>query len=112
MRHSVFATSETIATAWRKSGAVALLIAAAGLLSACETDGSAPGPFAALTQPAKPPEAQGPQQPPMTRSRAAMECWMKTEKGRADENLDKRADVVTKCIDEKLKVAKPAAPKT
>ena len=47
----------------------------------------------------------------MTRSRAAMECWMQTEKGRADANLDKRADFVTKCIDDKLKTAQ-AAPKT
>jgi hypothetical protein len=36
---------------------------------------------------------------------------MKTEKGHADANLDKRADVVTKCIDDKLKAAQ-AAPKT
>ena len=108
---STFASSRM-----RKAFAAALLIAAAGLLSGCETDGSTPGPFAALSQPAKPAEPEGPQQPPkpelpMTRSRAAMECWMKTEKGGADTNLDKRADVVTKCIDDKMKAAQ-AAPKT
>ncbi len=50
-------------------------------------------------------------EPPMTRSRAATECWMKTEKGSADIDLDKRADIVTKCIDDKMKAA-AAAPKT
>jgi hypothetical protein len=46
----------------------------------------------------------------MTHSRAAMECWMKTEKGQPGGDLDKRADVVNKCIDEKLKTAQ--APKS
>ena len=41
----------------------------------------------------------------MTRSRAASECWMSTEKGSSSANLDKRADLVTKCIDDKLKAA-------
>ena len=35
-----------------------------------------------------------------------MECWMSTEKGHADIDLDKRADIVTQCIDEKMKAAK------
>ena len=39
----------------------------------------------------------------MTHARAASICWMATEKGRADANLDKRADVVEKCIAEKMK---------
>jgi len=56
---------------------------------------------------AKPPESDEPEEP-MTRARAARECWMKTEKGSAGANLDKRADAVNKCIDEKL----AAAPKT
>ena len=76
---------------------VLLVVLAATALAACETTG--PGPAA---QAAKPPE------PPMTRSRAATECWMSTEKGRADQNLDKRADFVTKCIDDKMKAAKAA----
>lgn len=76
----------------------------AGLaLAGCETTGPGPGPQAA----AAPPE------PPMTHSRAAQECWMKTEKGGASMNLDKRADAVTQCIDEKMKAAAPApAPKS
>ncbi len=38
-------------------------------------------------------------------ARAAMECWMGTEKGSAKTNLDKRADIVTKCIQDKMKTA-------
>jgi hypothetical protein len=36
---------------------------------------------------------------------------MSTEKGSAKANLDKRADIVDKCIDDKLKMA-AAAPKS
>lgn len=85
------------------------LLIVAGLLAGCETD--APGPLAALTSPAKPAEPAKPPEPPMTRRRAATECWMMTEKGSAGANLDKRADTVTKCIDDKMKNA-AAAPKT
>jgi len=49
---------------------------------------------------------------PMTRARAARECWMRTEKANPHQDLDKRADVVNKCIDDKLKAAGSAAPKT
>jgi len=45
---------------------------------------------------------------PMTRTRAARECWMSS----ARENLDKRADLVNKCIDEKMKATGTAPPKT
>lgn len=61
-------------------------------LAGCETTGSGPAPAAAAAP-----------QPPMTHSRAAAECWMATEHGHADIDLDKRADIVTKCIDEKMK---------
>jgi outer membrane PBP1 activator LpoA protein len=78
-----------------------LFVVLAGLaLAACETTGSGP-----TAQAAKPPE------PPMTHTRAAEICWMATEKGHADMNLDKRADVVDKCIQEKMKAAQ-AAPKS
>ena len=81
-----------------------LALLAAALLAGCETTGPGAKPDAA-----KPPD------PPMTRSRAASECWMKTEKGSASVDLDKRADLVNKCIDEKMKAdekakAAPAAP--
>jgi hypothetical protein len=79
------------------------------LLSGCQTDGSS-SLSDLVTSNDKKAEPATPAEPPMTRSRAAMECWMKTEKGQADGNLDKRADVVNKCIDEKLKTAQ--APKS
>ena len=84
----------------RKFIAVVALVLAAATLAGCESIQYAPSP-----QAARPPEA------PMTRSRAAAECWMSTEKGHADMDLDKRADVVTKCIAQKMKAPKPA-PKT
>ena len=88
---------------------LALIVAAASLLAGCETDGNSPGPLASLTA-SKPAEPEKPAEPPMTRQRAASECWMGTEKGSAKANLDKRADIVDKCIDDKMKTA--AAPKT
>jgi len=104
----------------------AILAACALMLAACETDGTGPtaadAPKAAVAS-AKPdadaPQIQASRPPepvqvaePMTRSRAARECWMRTEKGSAHENLDKRADLVNKCIDEKMKAAGPPPPKS
>ncbi|MBI5911450.1 MAG: hypothetical protein HY848_16055 [Betaproteobacteria bacterium] len=86
---------------------LALPIVAAGLLAGCETLGSGAGPATQAAKPSEPPKPE----PPMTRSRAASECWMKTEKGSAGVSIDKRADIVTKCIDDKMKAA-AAAPKT
>jgi hypothetical protein len=37
---------------------------------------------------------------------------MRTEKGSAHENLDKRAEIVDKCIDEKLKAAGVPSPRS
>ena len=72
-------------------------LAALGLcalaLAGCETTGTGPGPMAAAPQ------------PPMDHARAAEECWMGTEKSDAQMNLDKRADVVDRCIKEKMKGA-------
>ena len=92
---------------------VLLLLGVALVLSGCETDGSTPGPLASLSAATakkdEPPKAQeienakAPAEEPMTHARAASICWMTTEKGRADANLDKRADVVEKCIAEKMK---------
>ncbi len=70
-----------------------LLVALAALaLAACETTGTGVKPEAA-----KAPE------PPMTHTRAAEQCWMSTEKGAASMSLDKRADLVDKCIEQKMK---------
>jgi len=98
MRVSTLAPRDTVRR-------LALLMLAGGLLAGCETTG--PGSVAEASKPGEPPKVE----PPMTRSRAATECWMKTEKGSAGANIDKRADIVTKCIDDKMKAA-AAAPKT
>ena len=74
------------------------LVLAAGLLAACETTGTG-----VATEPPKPPE------PPMTHTRAAEQCWMSTEKGAASLSLDKRADLVDKCIADKMKTASGTA---
>lgn len=107
-----------------------LLAACALALTGCETDGTGPSaadaPKAEVA--AKPPESPKPEAPklqaakpaeqaaepeePMTHSRAARECWMRTEKGSARADLDKRADIVNKCIDDKMRAAGVPAPKT
>lgn len=71
-----------------------LLVLAAAGLSACETTG-----LGTTTEAAKPAE------PPMTRRLAAEQCWMAAEKAHAALPLDKRADIVNKCIEQKLKTA-------
>jgi hypothetical protein len=83
-------------------GGVLLLLAALAL-AGCETTGTGAAPAAQA--------AAAPPQEPMTHSRAAAECWMSTEKGAGSQDLDKRADYVTKCIDEKMKSA-DAAPRS
>ena len=75
-----------------------LLIGAAATLAGCETTATGSQAAAAKVE------------PPMTRTRAAEQCWMATEKGNPNENLDKRADLVNKCIDEKMKAAPAAGP--
>jgi hypothetical protein len=77
---------------------IPLILSTALALAGCETTGTG-----TAAQATKPPE------PPMTHTRAATECWMGTEKDHID--LDKRADIVTKCIDQKMKAASDA-PKT
>ena len=118
MNSLIFSTHKFIAAA-----RFALFAACALTLAACETDGTGPSaadapkadshrqPDATRPQAAKPPEAVRDAEP-MTRSRAARECWMRTEKGNAHEDLDKRADLVNKCIDDKMKAAGAPAPKT
>lgn len=94
---------------------LALLLMSGAMLAGCQTDGAPPNPLSELVaatgkkdEAAKP--ATKPAEPSMTRSQAAMDCWMQTEKGSAAANLDKRADIVNKCIDDKLKKAE--APKS
>jgi len=71
--------------------AAALLLAAAGALGGCETTG-----LGIAQASAAPPAA------PMSHTQAAEYCWMATEHGHADLPLDKRTDIVTQCIKDKL----------
>ena len=109
----------------RTAASLAVLTAALAL-AACETDGtgqaSADTPKAQAASARPEPAAAKPETPPtqtarpaedgepMTRARAARECWMRTEKVNPHQDLDKRADVVNKCIEDKLKGVAP--PKT
>lgn len=82
----------------------ALLLLAAAALGGCETTGVS-GPQAAAAP------------LPPTHQQAALDCWMGTEHLARTLSLDKRADLVDKCIEEKMKgqpapmlaAAKPAA---
>ena len=100
---------------------VVLFTACALALASCETDatspaaGDAPRAVTSARPDAEPPRTQAApvaNSQPMTHSRAARECWMRTEKGSAHENLDKRAELVNKCIDEKLKAAGVPSPRS
>ncbi len=82
----------------------AALIAGALLLAGCETTGSGPAPAATAQTDTKQAESK-PAEPPMTHSRAAELCWMSTEKSAPGMNLDKRADLVDKCIADKMKAS-------
>lgn len=117
MKYSIFSARKFLSAT-----RITLLASCALALAACETTGTGPtaadapkAEFASVkpdaaapsTQTARPPE---PVSEPMTRSRAARECWMRTEKGSAHADLDKRADLVNKCIDDKMKAAGTPAP--
>ena len=97
----------------------AFLSACVLALAACQTDGTGPAAAVSVEPDADAPTVQASRPPdavqdatPMTRTRAARECWMRTEKGSAHENLDRRADLVNKCIDEKMKAAATPSPRT
>lgn len=94
----------------RKILTVCAVLIGAGWLAGCETTESEGPAAAAAPAPGAAPAAQAakPAEPPMTRTRAAEICWMTTEKGAASMSIDKRADLVDKCIADKLKAA--AAP--
>lgn len=79
----------------RNSAFVVSVMLAAAALAGCASE----------TKVASAPDAQAPKKSSLTRSDAAKQCWMAAEKGRKDLPLDKRADVVTKCIDDKLNAA-------
>jgi hypothetical protein len=45
------------------------------------------------------PEDEG----PITREKVASQCWMKYESGRINVSLEKRAELVDKCVNERLR---------
>ena len=81
-----------------RPAALAALLLGAATLAACETTGG-PAPQAA----AAPPK-------PLTHQEASLQCWMATEKDAARMSLDQRADIVTACIDRKMKGEPDALP--
>jgi len=107
------------------SSRLVAIIVCAFMLAGCETDGigptaadapravsSAPPDADTTTAHASRPGEPAQKVEPMTHTRAARECWMRTEKSGARENLDKRADLVNKCIDEKMRTTGAVPPKT
>lgn len=92
---------------WTAKVFALLLLACAPALSACQTDAPA-GPSAqAASQGAS--KAAANDEPP-TRQEAALQCWSSVDKAHPTMGLDQRADIVTKCINDKMKT-QPAAPK-
>ncbi len=88
---------------WTAKVFALLLLACAPVLSACQTD--APGGPSAQ---AAPQEAS--KDTPPTRREAALICWSSVDKAHPTMGLDQRADLVTKCINEKTNAAQqPAA---
>jgi hypothetical protein len=79
----------------------ALVLTACLALAACVTDASSnEQPAAAAKPPAEPtpPTPKG----PMTEREASEQCWMSFENGKPDPNLDRRAELVQKCIKAKM----------
>jgi hypothetical protein len=68
-----------------------LLVAVSPALTGCKTDGT--NAQAAAEAPAHPP----------ARHEVALQCWASVDKTHKTMGLDQRADVVSKCIDDKLK---------
>ena len=82
-----------------------LLLALSPLLAACQTDAPS-GPSAQAAPQETPKDAPA----PPTRQEAALECWSSVDKAHPTMGLDQRADIVTKCINDKMKAAEqPAA---
>ena len=71
---------------------LAAIAGVAAPLAACQTD----GPMAAVAAP-------GPTPAPMTRTRAASECWMQTEQVALKISLDRRTELVYACIEKKMR---------
>ena len=76
----------------------ALALTACLALAACVTDANS------NEQPAVTASAH---KGPMTERQASIECWMSFENGKPDPNLDRRAELVQKCIKAKMAGQQP-----
>jgi hypothetical protein len=86
---------------------LALALVVLPALGACASNSATTPAAPAVEAAPAAPEAQ--EQPKLTRAEAAEQCWMSVEKKNKNLSLDQRADIVTKCIDEKLNGPPPAA---
>ena len=82
---------------------LAVLAAFALSLAACASKPAGEMP-AATTAAAKPAAVEQADEPPMERSEAAGQCWMKYDKSGG--TLEAKAKLVDKCIDDKMKKGK------
>jgi hypothetical protein len=73
-------------------------------LAACASKPASEMPAAATTAAAKPAAVEQADEPPMERSEAAGQCWMKYDKSGG--SLEAKAKLVDKCIDDKMKKGK------
>lgn len=78
-------------TSWTGKTLALLLLACTPALTACQTD--SPSAQASPQEAATPP----------TRQEAALVCWSSVDKAHPTMGLDQRADIVTKCINDKMK---------
>lgn len=83
----------TSMTYWTPKVFALLLLACTPALTACQTDGPGPSAQASPQEAATPP----------TRQEAALQCWSSVDKAHPTMGLDQRADIVTKCINDKMK---------
>lgn len=80
---------------------LAFVAALALALAACASKPASEMPASAATTAAKPPAVEEADEPPMERSEAAGQCWMKYD--RSGGSLEAKAKLVEKCIADKLK---------
>jgi len=90
-----FADRETPHMTFRRIVLCLALFALAG----CNTDGGGTANLAAAPS----------TKPTLSHTEAAKQCWMAIEHGSRSASLDKRADIVAKCIDDKMKTANAPA---
>jgi ABC-type glycerol-3-phosphate transport system substrate-binding protein len=73
------------------------LSACAGGTGSADLSPATPAPQQSVAAPAPPP------QEPMTPEKAKADCWMKYEGDKKIKNLDQRASLVEKCVDDTMR---------